>query len=116
MGDILCSVFLLPAFLTIEWTRAALWASRATVDGPLRVFAVLLNAIALTPVWIILSYSATMVWLPVRALLWVWGIGRDGPKKRSPAATARWYESKAARRRVETVSVEEQRARLGWRY
>ncbi|KIJ13955.1 hypothetical protein PAXINDRAFT_170063 [Paxillus involutus ATCC 200175] len=113
MGDLLYSLFLLPAFFTIESTRTALWASRATVDGPLSVLSVLLTAIALAPVWIVLSYSAMAAWLPVRAVLWVAGIGREGPKKQSPAATARWYESKAARRRGET-QVEERRGRL-WR-
>ncbi|KAH7888223.1 hypothetical protein F5I97DRAFT_966778 [Phlebopus sp. FC_14] len=97
-SDFLYGLFLLPAFFTIELTRAAFWSSRVTLDGPFSVVALLLSAFAITPVWTLVSWITMVVWLPVRVLLWSYGIGRGGPKKHSAAATARYYESR--RRRV----------------
>lgn len=68
-----------------------LWAARTAEepdrDGPLlrALFALLVNLLSVvpSPVWAIVMYIAWVVWVPVRAVLWLWGIGRgESVKKR----------------------------------
>lgn len=96
--NIVCDHLFLPLlFFVLESTRAILWVSRiaheadaeAEHDGPLlralcaRVIAVL----GVVPVpRVVRRVVAGVVWLvvwPVRGMLWVWGIGRGGSKKRA---------------------------------
>ena len=82
---------LLPIFFTIEATRAALWAVRTIEepdrDGPLlrALFALLVGVLAVvpSPVWTLVTYIMWLAWIPVRGILWVWGIGRETVKKRA---------------------------------
>lgn len=77
----------------IELTRAALWAVRAVDepdrDGPLlrALFALLVGALSVVPrpVWTLVTYVVWVAWVPVRGVLWVWGIGRGDGKKRACA-------------------------------
>lgn len=77
-------------FFTFESTRIALWASRAVYEpdregGLLRaLFAFLIGVLGAlpSPVWTVVMYVLYVVWLPVRAVLWVWGIGRGTSEKK----------------------------------
>lgn len=122
---------LLPIFFTVESARAALWTARAAYnrDGGLlcALFAVTLGILGMvpSPMWTIVIYAAHVAWVPFRGVLWVWGIGRGGSKKREcvfvcvvsslgdadvsffffrtgalgyPIAVTRWYMHTRARR------------------
>ena len=41
-----------------------------------------------SPVWTLVIYTAWVAWLPVRGILWLWGIGRDSVKKRECVVTS----------------------------
>ncbi|KAG1732009.1 uncharacterized protein EDB91DRAFT_1084888 [Suillus paluster] len=109
MRDAVFASFILPVFLTIECTRGILYVSDNTTSGPLRFLVLVLNILAFGPLRVLLSWVLMTVWLPVRAVLWLMGIGRGGPKKGSAEATARWYEHR--KRRAEGLE-EQTRGRL----
>ena len=132
------AVLLLPVlFLALESTRAILWAARvanaeeADDEGPLlrTLCAGLINVLGMipSPVWRVITYVAWIACVPVRGVLWLWGIGRGrGPGSNqkkgafgagcdvgvvirsfvlmlgSPRAVTRWYVSTRARR-AETI-------------
>ncbi|KAH0839446.1 hypothetical protein J3R83DRAFT_232, partial [Lanmaoa asiatica] len=64
--------------------RAICWAVRAVDepdrDGPLlrALLALLIGSLAVVPgpVWTLVMYVACVAWMPIRGVLWVWGIGR----------------------------------------
>lgn len=89
------TLLLIPIFFTVESTRAALWTARALEepdrDGPLlrALFAFLVRVLSVvpSPVWALLTCIAWVAWIPVRGILWVWGFGRGGVKKRECVVT-----------------------------
>ncbi|KAF8422147.1 hypothetical protein L210DRAFT_3571987 [Boletus edulis BED1] len=96
---------LLFLFVIVEFTRAVLWTARRIDepdhDGPLLrlLFAFLIGVLAVVPhpLWTLVMYAAWVAWIPVRAILWLWGIGRES-MKRSPKAVTRWYAHTRKRR------------------
>ncbi|KAG8218164.1 hypothetical protein J3R82DRAFT_3712 [Butyriboletus roseoflavus] len=90
ISTLLEAVLLLLIFLTIESARVALWATRAVYEpdpdgGLLRaLFALVIGVLGAvpTPVWTVVMYASYVALVPVRGVLWIWGIGRGTSVKK----------------------------------
>jgi len=124
MQTTLPALLLIPIFFTVESTRAALWTARTLEepdrDGPLlrALFALLVGVLSVvpSPVWTLLTCLAWVAWIPVRGILWLWGIGRGGVKKRSPSAVTRWYGRRRQRAKMRRLRTDDDEDSVNERY
>ncbi|KAH7902946.1 hypothetical protein BJ138DRAFT_238577 [Hygrophoropsis aurantiaca] len=97
--NILFALFMVPIFTMVEAARGLFWLHRTSASGPLRLVVLFGSVIAISPVRFILWMIVSALLFPARAGLWLFGIGRGGPKKGSVAAAAqsRYYANRQAR-------------------